>query len=158
MQQVVSQRPVLLSSLWLRLAVTALCFGIWRLLATIPLPIVTRLQIAQASQEPTIHGPLAILMGPSLERMSLVAMGLEPFLDALVVFWLLGVASSHARKARDDPKMMWQYLGWLTAVLALLRAFGLVTLLTRGQPAGPSSPAGLASRRVRGTAGDGPAD
>jgi preprotein translocase subunit SecY len=109
------------------------------------LPIVTRLQIAQASQEPTIHGPLAILMGPSLERMSLVAMGLEPFLDALVVFWLLGVASSHARKARDDPKMMWQYLGWFTAVLAFLRAVGLVTLLTRGQPAGPSSPAGLAS-------------
>jgi preprotein translocase subunit SecY len=145
-QQAVSRRPVLLSSTWwLRLAVTALCLVIWRLLATIPLPIVGTPQLAQASQGLTVHGPLALLTGPPLERMSLVAMGLEPFFDALVIFWLLGVASSHARKARDDPKMMWQYLTWLAAILASLRAFGLVTLLTRGQAVGLSSPAGLAS-------------
>jgi len=145
MQQAISAgRPRNLSvSVWGKVAVTVTCLLIWRILAAIPLPIATPQLAAPEFQRTTGHGLLALLAGPPIERLSVVAMGLEPFLDAFVIFWLLGIVSSDARKARNDQKKLWQYLAWLTAGLAFTRAFGLTTLLLRGHPGAVTSSAGL---------------
>ena len=131
--------------MWGKLGVTVACLVIWRILAAVPLPITTAQLAAPEIQRTTVEGVLAFLAGPPIERVSVVAMGLEPFLDAFAIFWLLGVVSSEARKARTDQKKLWQYLVWLTAGLAVVRAFGLTIRLAGGDAHAVSSSAGLAT-------------
>jgi hypothetical protein len=123
-----------------------ICLAAWRVLAAIPLPIAglvdPRLGSGQVSLD---RGPLGLLLGAPLELESVVAMGLNPFLDAFVVFWLWAALSGNLRTAQTDSGRMWRYLAWLTAGLALLRAFGLTRLDLGGQAGAVTSTAGLLS-------------
>jgi preprotein translocase subunit SecY len=130
---------------WVRLGVTVLCIFIWRLLATFRLPIGAPQLAQQVLSGSIFHGPLALFAPAPNESQSVVAFGLEPFEDALVVFWLVGLVSAHARKARHDMRRMWQYVWPLAAVLAYLRALGWVILVAREQNLPAMSPAGIVS-------------
>jgi len=131
---------------WPRLAVTVICLAFWRILAAIPLPLVgitdPRIVPAQFLEH---GGLLALLTGNPLEQQSLMALGLKPFLDAFIIFWLWAVGTGNLRRAQNDERWLWRSLAWLTAGLALVRAFGLVMLFVGGRPATLTSTAGLAS-------------
>jgi len=126
-------------------AVTAGSLILWRLLAALPVPIANSDLVAAEFQRTTVHGPLALIAGPPIEGLSVVAMGLEPFLDAFVIFWFLGVVSSEIREARSDEKKLWRYLAWLTVALASFRAFGLTVSILKGHAGAVTSSAGLAT-------------
>ena len=134
------------ASLWPRLAVTLICLAFWRILAAIPLPLagITDPRIVPA-QFLGHGGLLALLTGNPLEQQSLMALGLKPFLDAFIIFWLWAVGTGNLRRAQNDERWLWRSLAWLTAGLALVRAFGLVMLFVGGRPATLTSTAGLAS-------------
>lgn len=133
-------------ALWPRIAVTLICLASWRVLAAVPLPIVglTDLRLGSGQLSPD-RGPLALLLGGPLERESVVAMGLNPFLDAFVLFWVWAALTGNLGMAQTDTSRMWRYLAWLTAGLAFLRAFGLTRLFLGGQPGAVTSSAGLFS-------------
>ena len=133
-------------SLWPRLAVTLICLAFWRILAAIPLPLagITDPRIVPA-QFLEHGGLLALLTGNPLEQQSLMALGLKPFLDAFIIFWLWAVGTGNLRRAQNDERWLWRSLAWLTAGLALVRAFGVVMLFVGGRPATLTSTAGLAS-------------
>lgn len=126
-------------------AVTVGSLILWRFLAALPVPIASSDLVAAEFQRTTVHGPLALIAGPPIEGLSVVAMGLEPFLDAFVIFWFLGVVSSEIREARSDEKKLWRYLAWLTVALASFRAFGLTVLILNGHAGAVTSSAGLAT-------------
>lgn len=130
---------------WRRVAVTAGCLVLWRLLAVIPLPIVGAGLVHPDLRQPPLPGAFAMLAGQSVEHFSVVAMGLEPFLEAFVIFWLWGIVSEEVGKARHDPEKAWPYLAWLTLGMASLRAFGLTNLLLQGHRAALTSGPGLST-------------
>jgi preprotein translocase subunit SecY len=136
----------LVVALWPRLAITAICLAFWRILAAIPLPVASLVDLKLSSGRLfTDGGLLTWLLGNPLEPESVVALGLKPFLDAFIVFWLWAAATGNLAKVHRDQRRMWRTLAWLTAGLALARAFGLVLLFVGGRTAALTSTAGLLS-------------
>jgi preprotein translocase subunit SecY len=135
-----------LVALWPRLAITLICLAFWRLLAAVPLPVagLTDLRLA-SGQSSGGGGLLSLLLGNPLEQDSVVALGLTPFLDAFVIFWLWAASTGNLRKVHSDQRWMWRTLAWLTAGLALARAFGIVLLFLGGRTVALTSTAGLLS-------------
>jgi preprotein translocase subunit SecY len=133
-------------ALWPRLAITLVCLAFWRILAAIPLPVAGLTDLRLSSGRLFSDGGLvALLFGNPLESESVVALGLKPFLDAFIIFWLWAVGTGNWRKAHSDQRWMWRSLAWLTAGLALVRAFGLILLFVGGRTATLTSTAGLLS-------------
>ncbi len=133
-------------ALWPRLAITLVCLAFWRILAAIPLPVAGLTDLRLSSGRLFSDGGLvALLFGNPLESESVVALGLKPFLDAFIIFWLWAVGTGNWRKAQTDPRWVWRSLAWLTAGLALVRAFGLILLFVGGRTATLTSTAGLLS-------------
>ncbi|HVH65991.1 MAG TPA: hypothetical protein VM674_08135 [Candidatus Acidoferrum sp.] len=61
-------------------------------------------------------------------------MGLGPFVDAFVVFWLWGAAvNPRVLAASREPDRRWKYLTWLTVVIATIQAFLRTSALVGGQ-------------------------
>ncbi|HVS04579.1 MAG TPA: hypothetical protein VHK65_00210 [Candidatus Dormibacteraeota bacterium] len=135
-----------LVAIWPRLAVTLICLAFWRILAAIPLPVAGLMDLRLASgQFSADSGLLSLLVGNPLEQDSLVALGLEPFVGAFVIFWLWAAGSGNLRRSLSDERSMWRSLAWLTAGLALARAFGVALLFLGGRAAMLTSTAGLLS-------------
>jgi hypothetical protein len=74
-----------------------------------------------------------------------VAFGLEPFLLAFIIFWLWAASTGNLQKVHSDQRWMWRTLAWLTAGVALARAFGLILLFVGGRTATLTSTAGILS-------------
>lgn len=133
-------------AIWPRLAITLICLAFWRILAAIPLPVAGLTDLRLSSGRLFADSGLPTwLLGNPLEQESVVAMGLNPFLDAFVIFWLWAASTGNLRRAQSDPGWMWGSLAWLTAGLALVRAFGLILLFVGGRTATLTSTAGLLS-------------
>jgi preprotein translocase subunit SecY len=133
-------------ALWPRLAITVICLAFWRILAAIPLPVAGLTDLRLGSGQ-SLHdsGLLALLRGNPLQPDSVVALGLTPFLDAFVILWLWAAGTGNLRKLQSDERWMWRSLAWLTAGLALVRAFGLILLFVGGRTATLTSTAGILS-------------
>ncbi len=135
-----------LVALWPRLAITLICLAFWRILAAIPLPVAGLVDLRLSfGRLVTDGGLLALLLGNPLEQESVVALGLNSFLDAFIVFWLWAAGTGNLEKVHRDQRWMWRTLAWLTAGLALARAFGLVLLFVGGRSVTLTSTAGLVS-------------
>ena len=133
-------------ALWPRLAITLICLAFWRVLAAIPLPVAGLMDLRLSSGRVFADGGLLTgLLGNPLEPESVVALGLTPFLDAFIIFWLWAAGTGNLAKVHRDQRWMWRTLAWLTAGLALARAFGLVLLFVDGRTAALTSTAGLVS-------------
>ena len=135
-----------LVALWPRLAITLICLAFWRILAAIPLPVAGLVDLRLSSGRLVADGGLpALLLGNTLEQESVVALGLNSFLDAFIIFWLWAASTGNLEKVHRDQRWMWRTLAWLTAGLALARAFGLILLFVGGRSATLTSTAGLVS-------------
>jgi len=72
--------------------------------------------------------------GGALERMSIVGLGIMPYINASIIFQLLTIAvPSLERLQRDEGdygrKLIAKYVRYLTVVLAFVQAVGLITVL-----------------------------
>jgi preprotein translocase subunit SecY len=133
-----------LVALWPRLAITLICLAFWRVLAAIPLPLPGLRDLWLAAGPASADGGLfGLLLGSPLEPDSIAAVGLKPFLDAWVVFWLWAVATGNLRRLQSDPSWVWRSLAWLTAGLALARSFGLALFFLGGRASAVTATAGL---------------
>src|SRR5260370_31943137 len=78
-----------LVTLWPRLAITLICLAFWRILAAIPLPVAGLVDLRLSSGRLVADGGLpALLFGNPLEQERVVALGLNSFLDAFIIFWI----------------------------------------------------------------------
>jgi preprotein translocase subunit SecY len=127
-----------------RLAVTGFCLVVWRVLAFVPIPFVTPSFLqhirAGAPGSPLVAG----LTGSAIEPYSVVAMGLNPFAIAFVLFWLSRVTPG-GHRAWIDEKSRWRVLAIGTVFAALFEGESLTRYLFSDHPQDVLAATGLAA-------------
>jgi len=103
----------------------------------IPIPNVSREAMDRLfEQGGNLLGLFDVFSGGALRRFSIFAMGIIPYINASIIFQLLGIASPRiqelAREGESGRRKISQYTRYLTIVLAMAQSWGL-TMMLRGQ-------------------------
>ncbi len=106
---------------------------VFRFLAHVPVPGVDRAQLEAFIQGNPIFGLLDLFSGGGLSNFSVVALGLNPYINASIIMQLMtGVVPSLQALSREGEygrNKINQYTRYLAVPLALLQAFGFLALL-----------------------------
>jgi preprotein translocase subunit SecY len=115
-----------------RLAVTGLCLAVWRGLEQIAVPSLNVSTIAAGLQLDTSTVLHAIGSGIPFAKYSIVALGVQPYVNALIVVTLFRVISVRVRSIERSPNGPIRLVRWtrgLTVLLAMGQAYGLTVLM-----------------------------
>ncbi len=103
---------------------------IYRLLCVIPVPGINVSAVASAVKDYSILDFMNMMTGGSFQNMSIMAMGITPYINSSIILQLLTVAIPALEKlANEGPegrKKINEYTRYLTVVLAFIQAVGLV--------------------------------
>ena len=111
-------------------------FGVFRLAANLPIPGIDRGRLDEFFGSNQIFGLLNIFSGGALEQLSIVMLGLGPFITATIMLQLMTMIfpklkEMYQESGEQGRQKFNQYGRMLTVPLALLQGFGFITLLTR---------------------------
>jgi preprotein translocase subunit SecY len=116
---------------------TALILFVFRLLAHIPVAGVDIAQLKNLFAQNQFLGLLDIFSGGTLANFSIMALGLNPFINASIILNLLTMVfpklEELSKEGDTGRKKINQYTRFLTVPLALLQAFGMYALLRSQQ-------------------------
>lgn len=109
---------------------------VFRLLATIPIPGVDTLQLENFFANNQFLGLLNIFSGGGLANLSIVMLGVGPYITASIIMQLLTIMSPKLKALYQEEgeagrKRFSQYSRLLTIPLAFLQGFAFYTLLQR---------------------------
>ncbi|MCE9666148.1 preprotein translocase subunit SecY [Halomonas sp. M5N1S17] len=128
-----------LSELWARLRFVLLAIVVYRIGAHIPVPGINPDQLAAMfrEQQGTILGMFNMFSGGALERMSIMALGIMPYISASIIMQLLTAVSPHLEQLKKEGeagrRKISQYTRYGTVVLAFVQATGMsVGLASQG--------------------------
>jgi preprotein translocase subunit SecY len=138
---------------WRRLAITALCLVVWRVLEQISMsslsPVVIKLRLFGLDTPPTlIH---SIGNATPLSGYSISALGLQPYVNALIVITLVRAVSKSVQAIAKSPDGMHRLRRWtraLTILFAMGQAYGLTVLYQQGDVFPPFPPMDWFARLV----------
>ncbi len=107
---------------------------VFRALASIPIPGVDQNVLAQFFADNEFLGLLDIFSGGGLSNLSIVMLGVGPFITASIIMQLMTVVSPklkslYTEEGEAGKAQFIQYSRMLTLPLAILQAFGFLTLL-----------------------------
>lgn len=107
---------------------------VFRLLAAIPIPGIDQAVLEQFFSNNQFLGLLNIFSGGGLANLSIVMLGVGPFITASIIMQLMTVMSPtiksmHTEEGEAGRAKFTQYSRMLTLPLAVLQAFGFLTLL-----------------------------
>ena len=106
---------------------------VFRFLASVPLPGIDRAQLQSFLENNPIFGLLNLFSGGGLSQLSIVALGMNPYINASIIMQLMtGVIPSLQALSREGEygrNRINQYTRYLTVPLALLQAYGFLALL-----------------------------
>lgn len=107
---------------------------IFRLLASIPIPGVDQAVLEQFFSNNQFLGLLNIFSGGGLANLSIVMLGVGPFITASIIMQLMTVLSTrmkdlYTNEGEAGRARFTQYSRMLTLPLAILQGFGFLTLL-----------------------------
>ncbi len=107
---------------------------IFRALASIPIPGVNQLVLEQFFLDNEFLGLLDIFSGGGLSNLSIVMLGVGPFITASIIMQLMTVVSPklkslYTEEGEAGKAQFIQYSRMLTLPLAILQAYGFLTLL-----------------------------
>jgi len=122
-----------------RIFFVLLMFGVFVVGLHIPIPHVNRKAMESLVAGGALLGLFDVFSGGAFRRFSILAMSITPYINASIIFQLLGVAvPSIARLAKEGEsgrKKISQYTRYLTVALAVLQASGICWMLAyRTQP------------------------
>lgn len=111
-------------------------FGIFRLAANLPIPGVDPERLDAFFGSNQVFGLLNIFSGGALEQLSIVMLGLGPFITATIILQLMTMVFPKLKEIYQESgeqgrQKFNQYGRMLTVPLAALQGFGFITLLTR---------------------------
>lgn len=113
-----------------KITYTFLMLLVYRLLCVVPVPGMDLSQVAAAIDQFSILGFMNMMTGGSFSSMSIMAMGITPYINSSIILQLLTVAIPSLEKlAKEGPegrKKINEYTRYLTVVLAFIQAVGLV--------------------------------
>ena len=103
---------------------------LYRLLCVIPVPGIDIAAVATAVHDYSILDFMNMMTGGSFQSMSIMAMGITPYINSSIILQLLTVAVPALEKlAKEGPegrKKITEWTRYLTVVLAFIQAVGLV--------------------------------
>ncbi|NEN93616.1 MAG: preprotein translocase subunit SecY, partial [Okeania sp. SIO3H1] len=107
---------------------------VFRMLAAIPIPGIDPIVLEQFFQNNQFLGLLNIFSGGGLANLSIVMLGVGPFITASIIMQLMTVMSPSLKSMYQEEgeagrAKFTQYSRMLTLPLAILQAFGFLTLL-----------------------------
>jgi preprotein translocase subunit SecY len=106
---------------------------VFRFLAHVPVPGVDRTQLAEFFQSSALFGVLDLLSGGGLSSFSVVALGVNPYINASIIMQLMtGVIPSLSALSREGEygrNKINQYTRYLSVPMAMLQAYGFLALL-----------------------------
>lgn len=131
---------------------------VFRLLATIPIPGVDTLALERFFNDNQFFGLLNIFSGGGLSGLSIVMLGVGPYITASIIMQVLTIISPklkaiyHEEGAAGRKKFM-QFSRYLTVPLAVFQGFGFLLLLQQQGIIAPLSGLSLATNLLVITAG-----
>jgi len=106
---------------------------VFRLLASVPVPGIDKTQLENFVNSNPLFGLLDLFSGGGLASFSLVALGMNPYINASIIMQLMqGVVPSLQALSREGEygrNKINQYTRYLTVPLAALQAYGFLALL-----------------------------
>jgi len=117
-----------------RIIITLSILAIFRVLAHIPLPGVNVARLKEFFAQSQLLGLLDLFSGGGMKNFSLVTLGLNPYINASIMFQLLGMVFPKIEEMQKDNfgrEKLNQYSRIITFPLALLQAFGMYFLLSK---------------------------
>jgi preprotein translocase subunit SecY len=106
----------------------------FRILAAIAIPGTNPKALNDLFSGNTLLGLLNLFSGGGLQRFTLVALGLNPYINATIIMQLMTVVSVRLKELSKEGeigrKKITRYTRWLTVPLAMLQAFGYLALFT----------------------------
>ena len=105
----------------------------FRLLAAVPVPGVDPTQLKRFLEGNPLFGLLNLFSGGGLANFSVVALGMNPYINASIIMQLMtGVVPSLQALSREGEfgrNKINQYTRYLTVPMAILQAYGVLALL-----------------------------
>ncbi len=110
--------------------------ALFRLAAAIPIPGVDRARLEDFFQQNQFFGLLNIFSGGGLSNISIVMLGVAPYITATIIMQLLTMIFPQLKEmyheAGEEGKRKFnQYSRMITVPLAVIQAYGFLTLLER---------------------------
>jgi preprotein translocase subunit SecY len=140
-----------------KLIITALILVIFRLAAHIPAAGIDRTTLSALFAGSPLLSLLDVFSGGTLANFSILALGLNPYINASIIFQLLGyvIPSIEALQKEGEygQEKINQYTRLLTVPLAALQAFGMYALLKGQNVISSLDPLSLLSLIIAMTAG-----
>lgn len=120
-----------------KIVFTAIIFIIFRLFAHIPTPGVDTVRLAQLFSQNQFLGLLDIFSGGTLLNFSVLALGINPYINASIILQLLQMVfpslEELAKEGEYGREKINQYTRYLTVPLATVQAIGMFALLRNQQ-------------------------
>jgi len=108
---------------------------IFRFVAHIPIPGVDRAALSSFLGSNQVLGLLNVFSGGTVENFSLVMLGIAPYITSSIIFQLLAMVvprlEEMSKEGESGQQKINMYTRITTVPLALLQAYGFITLLTR---------------------------
>lgn len=107
---------------------------VFRIFAHIPVPGVDVATLRNFFAGNQMLGLLNVFSGGSMENFSIVMMGVGPYITSSIIFQLLAMivpSLEEMQKEETGRQKINMWTRWLTVPLAMLQAFGMITLLQR---------------------------
>jgi preprotein translocase subunit SecY len=114
-----------------RLLYTAALLAVYRIGVHVPTPGIDSVALASffAKVEGTIFGIFNMFSGGALERLSVFALGIMPYISASIILQLLTVVIPHLEQLKKEGeagrKKITQYTRYGTVVLSVIQGFGI---------------------------------
>ena len=120
-----------------RIGFVFFAFAVFVFMIHVQLPNVNQAQWAQLIQSGAFYQFLGFLSGGALQKLSIIAMGITPFINASIIMQLMTVVipqlEEMAKKGGEEGrKQIGRYTRWLTIVLATIQATSMSIAMSRG--------------------------
>ncbi len=140
-----------------KIITTALLFVVFRLFAHIPIPGVDTARLAALFAQNQFLGLLDIFSGGTLVNFSVLALGLNPYINASIILQLLTIVipklEELSKEGEYGREKINQYTRFITVPLAIMQAIGMFALLRNQGIIGGTDPLALVAIVVTMTAG-----
>ena len=127
-----------LGELWARLKFLFLAIVVYRLGTHIPVPGIDPDRVADLfnQNQGTILGMFNMFSGGALERMSILALGIMPYISASIIMQLMSAVTPSLEQLKKEGdagrRKINQYTRYLTVLLATVQAIGMSVGLAQG--------------------------
>jgi len=140
-----------------KILLTAGIFFVFRLFAHVPIPAVDTAKLAALFSQNQFLGLLDIFSGGTLVNFSVMALGLNPYINASIILQLLTIVFPKLEELQKEGEYgrekINQYTRFITVPLAVVQAIGMFALLRNQGIIGGIDPLSLIAIIVTMTAG-----